>query len=45
MLTISREERRRRGVEKGGVAGWKGGLKQVEKEGRKVRQVRLSRLG
>ena len=36
MLTTGRNKRRGRGVEKGGVAGWRGG---------KVRQVRLSRLG
>jgi len=34
MLTTGRDKRRGRGVEKGGVAGWRGGLKQMEKEGK-----------
>ena len=34
MLTTGRDKGRGRGVEKGGVAGWRGGLKQMEKEGR-----------
>ena len=37
MLTTGRDKRRGRGVEKGGVAGWRGEggrLKQMEKEGK-----------